>query len=277
MDSSAFLAAAVIFLTTADDALWLIPVLTSKRFTVLARCLHAAAFIAALQCVVLVSGIGVDVFGAAVCSLTDLTRLDALAAVLAWAIAFYFYARAVLKRRRKERAKAEKAAAAAAAAAAAEAEAGMAAEAGTMGAVGGGGTSTAIAAAGAKSEYGAVPTLEEVYDDNEPTELKRGMMPCTVFGLAFLGALDELSYFPTLLLSGTFSIPQLALGAFLACSAILAVVTLFLVRCRPLLEFFDRIPLYVVVAAFAAVMTAEALLDGGSDGGDGSASSAAES
>ena len=72
-----------------------------------------------------------------------------------------------------------------------------------------------------------------------------------------LGALDELAYFPTLLLGGTFTPIQLSLGALIACVCIVVVVSSFLSRCQPVLELFDRIPLHVIVAIFATILTVD--------------------
>jgi cadmium resistance protein CadD (predicted permease) len=85
----------------------------------------------------------------------------------------------------------------------------------------------------------------------------------TVFSLAFLGALDELAYFPTLLIGGTFSALELSVGALVACVVILFVITTILARIKPVLDCMDRIPLYAIIAVFATLLTIDAIMEWG--------------
>ena len=87
--------------------------------------------------------------------------------------------------------------------------------------------------------------------------------PLAVFGFALLGALDESLYFPSLLLGRTFTVWQLAAGAFAAALLMLAIVSVAraLACCMPLLDCFDRLPLWGIVAIFAAILTIDALVD----------------
>jgi cadmium resistance protein CadD (predicted permease) len=104
--------------------------------------------------------------------------------------------------------------------------------------------------------YGAIPPEED--DELEPTI---SFDPWTVMSMTFVGALDEISYFPALLVSHIFLKWQLLLGTFLAACLILVIITTFLAQCRPLMEWLDGIPLYGVVSMFATVLTAGALID----------------
>jgi hypothetical protein len=79
--------------------------------------------------------------------------------------------------------------------------------------------------------------------------------------MSLVGCLDEVSYFPSLLLTHTYSAWQLSAGALLACLAIVSAVTLARVFCAPWLVIFDRIPLYVVTLLFAVYMTAQLVYD----------------
>lgn len=97
-------------------------------------------------------------------------------------------------------------------------------------------------------------------DDGEATVPSRPS-PWTVISLTTLGALDEVSYFPSLLLGKFFTPLDLCLGAFFAACLILVVVTLFLSQCKPVLEWLDRIPLYGIVLAFALALTTGVILD----------------
>ncbi len=84
------------------------------------------------------------------------------------------------------------------------------------------------------------------------------LAPTTVFTLTLMGALDELTYFPSVLIGGTFTGADLAVGAFVSCTIILAVITCLLATFEPILELMDKIPLYGVVAVFATILTVEA-------------------
>ena len=82
-----------------------------------------------------------------------------------------------------------------------------------------------------------------------------------VFSLACLGGLDECVYFPTVLLSGSFSGLELCTGAAAACLMILGTIVLLLAQMKPVLKFLDTIPLFVIVAIFAIFQTVSLLLD----------------
>ena len=88
----------------------------------------------------------------------------------------------------------------------------------------------------------------------------RRFQPFTVCSLTFLGGLDELTYFPTLIIGKTFTFYQLSFGALLACFFILIVITTILSKCRPVLEWMDSIPLYVIISIFALFLTVEAII-----------------
>jgi hypothetical protein len=48
---------------------------------------------------------------------------------------------------------------------------------------------------------------------------------------------------------------QLLVGTFLASGLVLILVLYFLARVKPLVNFLDNIPLYVIVAMFALILT----------------------
>lgn len=76
-----------------------------------------------------------------------------------------------------------------------------------------------------------------------------------VMSLTTLGALDEISYFPTLLMGDVFSPYELLLGTFLASVLILMIVLLYLRKMKPVVDFLDSIPLYGIVGMFALILT----------------------
>lgn len=107
------------------------------------------------------------------------------------------------------------------------------------------------------ADYGTIPGVEDKQEDVSPMSFS----PWTVISLTFLGALDEISYFPALLVGHVFTGWDLCIGTFVAASLILLVVTAFLSQCRPLMEWLDSIPLYGIVGMFAIVLTIGVLVD----------------
>ena len=98
-------------------------------------------------------------------------------------------------------------------------------------------------------------------DDGEASGVPGRPSPWTVISLTTLGALDEVSYFPSLLLGKFFTPLDLCIGTFIAACLILVVVTLFLSQCKPVLDWLDRIPLYGIVLVFALALTTGVILD----------------
>lgn len=124
--------------------------------------------------------------------------------------------------------------------------------------------------------YGSVKTSEEDFSNErlqdaelsldcealkDENDIGTILCPWAVISFTFLGALDEISYFPSLVLGGVFTPIDLCLGTLFAAIIILIVVTLLLSECKPLLDWLDRIPLYAIVATFAIVLTAGVVLD----------------
>jgi hypothetical protein len=77
-----------------------------------------------------------------------------------------------------------------------------------------------------------------------------------IMSLTTLGALDEISYFPALLVGNVFSPSELCIGTLLASGIILVIVLMFLSKFKPLVDFLDSIPLYGIVGIFAVILTA---------------------
>jgi len=76
-----------------------------------------------------------------------------------------------------------------------------------------------------------------------------------VVSLTILGALDEISYFPALLVGHVFSPFELCVGTLFATLIIFVIVLTFLSKFKRLVEFLDSIPLYGIVGMFAVVLT----------------------
>ena len=276
--SRALEAAVTIFATTADDALWLIPFVASPTYSStyvrqralglsltgqihskthspanncfhlllssssilpgFQRMLHAATFVSTLQFVVLLSAVLANAMKLAVNRKMD-EALPLVGAIVAWIITLYLYMRSVLKRRKRQM-ETQK--------------------------------SLLPSSEGDQDKldskdinYGSVEeknSLAADFDSHSccPERDASQVGPIAVFSLAFVGALDELTYFPTLIIGGTFSAVELSVGALLACLLTLIVITSVLSMFQPVLEWMDRIPLYVIVGLFATILSIEALM-----------------
>jgi hypothetical protein len=217
-----------IFVTTVDDVVWLIPFVASAQLARWQKLVHAGCFVATLQGAVAASALlaallrrGAEQLG------SGEAFLACGSACITWLLALGLYLKKWLKRRKKRLKKQQ-----------------------------------AMRLGGESKTYGAVDLAQAIQGQGEtsgyqppPLEENVRFDPRMVFVLSGLGILDEVSYFPGLLLSGTFSCADLALGALFAALAMLFVVVFLLRPMQPLLEFFDRIPLYGVVFIYALVLT----------------------
>lgn len=229
--------------TTADDAIWLVPY-TSPSLPLCTRLIHSALFIATLEvlvciCVAVASGLQWAVSDVK----NEEILLGSIGAGFCWMIAAALYIKKWLKRRRRAAAKSE----------------------------------FQRKTTHPTENYGSVETssddgscellqnleqslvCEAGNDDKDDDRIQ--LSPWTVVSFTFLGALDEISYFPSLVLGGLFTPVDLCLGTFFAACIVLIVVTLFLSKCKPLLDWLDEIPLYGIVATFATVLTAGVVWD----------------
>lgn len=105
-------------------------------------------------------------------------------------------------------------------------------------------------------KYGAIEEQKETPGDDLDTHLsEQEAHPWMLVSLTVLGALDEISYFPGLILGGIFTVPELCLGTMLASLCILIIVLFFLAPCSSMLSLLERIPLYGIVAFFAILLS----------------------
>lgn len=236
--------------TTADDAIWLVPY-TSPSLPAYTRLVHGALFVSTLEllvccCVVIATWLQ---WAVASTQLPFVERkwdeeaiLGSIGAGVCYAIALSLYVRKWWRRRWTEgRIPLHRA------------------------------TTRKIS-----NTYGAIDESEEIRDrdeckslqgddndedDGEASGVPGRPSPWTVISLTTLGALDEVSYFPSLLLGKFFTPLDLCIGTFIAACLILVVVTLFLSQCKPVLDWLDRIPLYGIVLVFALALTTGVILD----------------
>jgi hypothetical protein len=75
----------------------------------------------------------------------------------------------------------------------------------------------------------------------------------TLICIAFIGSVDDLTLFVPMLVGKEFDIVQLCMGAFIAASSIVA-FCLFIGLCKPIADCLSKMPLFVVVIAFAVIL-----------------------
>jgi len=75
----------------------------------------------------------------------------------------------------------------------------------------------------------------------------------TLFVIAFIGSLDDLTLFVPMLVGKGFDWLQLMCGAVVAASTIV-MICLFIGLCKPMADFLSNIPLALIVASFSTVL-----------------------
>mmetsp|Transcript_121704 Transcript_121704/g.344254 ORF Transcript_121704/g.344254 Transcript_121704/m.344254 type:complete len:255 (+) Transcript_121704:189-953(+) len=75
----------------------------------------------------------------------------------------------------------------------------------------------------------------------------------TLFVIAFIGSIDDLTLFVPMLVGKAFDLAQLTLGAFISASAIV-LLCLFIGLCKPIADVLSSIPLALIVVVFSTVL-----------------------
>jgi hypothetical protein len=245
MTAGIIAATLLITATTIDDSVWLIPYCTSPHLSYCTKIIHGATFVATLEslailCVVL-SKIFQDILLKEGGNDVDESFILGLAgAVICWAIAIGLYVKKWLKRKRRR------------------AENVIVEE--TLRLT----EENEVEEANAVERDGEYSSaVEETLSDGDhssDTSSNGRNIPSTpsikmIVSLTILGALDEISYFPALLVGKVFTPVELCLGTGIATAIILVVVLAFLSKVKPLVDFLDGIPLYGIVGMFAVILT----------------------
>lgn len=223
---------ATVIATSGDDALWLVPFVASRTRSFAARLLNMFVWTATLVSLCWVayltvmfghwagdSGLLSTVFGPQ--WPTELC-LQFFGVVLVWVIMVILLLQWCRKKQRKARTRAEEA---------------LLRDTDAEGYL----TMMEVAKASSSKQADAPPNvLQDV---------------CSVVCLTLTGGLDEVAYFPSLLLTNTYNITQLSIGTGLACIVMLVVLICFLGQCKPLLEALDAVPMWAFVAFYALLLT----------------------
>ena len=218
-------ATGIVLLTTLDDAVWLVPLVAqmSNRRTAV---LHAVLFVTTLLGMAVTASLCTLLAEKSVFSWLSETGLTAVGVVVCWSLALFLLYKSIQKRKRKRAQREEQ-----------EMHE----------------TDSLVVAPDASSDMDG--------DEHQDESLEGRPRPWMVISLTFLGSLDEISYFPSLILGGILNAAELCIGTALAALVILVIVVVFLRQCKPLMDCLDRIPLYGVVALFASILSVELVWD----------------
>ena len=247
--------------TTIDDAVWLIPYCTANHLPTNTKIIHASTFILTLQLLamgcIIISKIFQHVIlkGGSSSSVDSSFLFQLIGALMCWSIAIFLYVKKMRKKRRQTLKKALEESKKLAKGLLKTSldledqplipESAIADEVNRTTSPQKGLEASSISSSSNSSESNVIE------GSDIPIEPSIRM----VMTLTSLGALDEISYFPALLVGNVFSPMQLLVGTFLASGLVLILVLYFLARVKPLVNFLDNIPLYVIVAMFALILT----------------------
>lgn len=247
-------ATALVALTTADDAVWLLKY-THPSLHLYTRVTNGVLFVATLSalsigCVVAALLIEKAVIAGG-CSTPENEEviMGIVGASICWAIAAFLFVKKMLKRRRKL---AQQASAVAA---------GAAHNGVQYGSIEEGSRSIVKDLADDFDNDSSSSSSSDSSFDNDGQEISQSPSVLAVISMTTLGALDELSYLPSLVIGRVFTPVELCLGTLLASLSVLIVVVFFLSTFKPLIDFVDRIPLYGIIATFAVVLTIGVIID----------------
>ena len=86
--------------------------------------------------------------------------------------------------------------------------------------------------------------------------------PCTVLSLTTIGFLDEISYFPALIIGNIFTGYELILGTLFAGLIMLGIQIFVANQFKPFITWLDdHVKLYGIIAIFATILTIQLIWD----------------
>ena len=253
--------------TTIDDAIWLTRY-CSPTLPVYTRIIHASIFIITLQIL-----IGACVlFSYLVKEAVDYSEkegeadgedeknlqkkesiiVEIVGALLCWSIAIFLYVKKVMKRRKRQAQRLLKQQ---------QRDIGSGIEEGAE-----------LLPSSNNTDYGSNQHHDDEMsgvsyssssssDDSLTDDILTTPSPWMVITLTTIGALDELIYFPSLILGKIFTPQELCIGTLFASILILVVILFFFAKCKKLVEFLDSIPLYGIVGVFAILLSISVVHD----------------
>lgn len=242
--SGTFGATVAVLITTLDDSVWLVSFVGSSNLDSKARWVHAVTFLASLLALSIVCCVIAVAIETGVSASIDSEHLEiileAIAATICWSLAIFIFVKKLLKRRRKRLQKEQ------------EEE------------------QQAATVKRCSVNYGAVAQGDEVEElpkqdegnNDDDRRAPTSSQPCTVVSLTTIGFLDEMSYFPTLIIGGVFTPWELFVATLFAGLIMLAIQVFLATQFKPLIDFLDdHVPLYGIITVFAVVLTLSLVWD----------------
>lgn len=98
----------------------------------------------------------------------------------------------------------------------------------------------------------------ETQEDEKAKESKESSQSQTLFVIAFIGSVDDLTLFVPMLVGKGFDIVQLVSGGFFA-ATLIVMICVFLGLCKPIADCLSKIPLALIVVVFATVLLSRAV------------------
>jgi hypothetical protein len=238
-----------VLVTTLDDSVWLLPFVGSSSLSLDARLVHAGVFLLTLEglaiacCLV---ALAIRAGFASTMSAEQLElKLEFLAVLICWLLSVGFFLNKLHKKRQRQQKEEQQAK-------------NKEKESESM---------KIRLDSFDQTKYGSVSQqdAEQGHEDEEEEEwqnIPSSQQPCTVVTLTSVGFLDEISYFPTLIIGNIFSIWELCIGTLLAGLLMLCIQVFLAKQCKPLIDFLDnRVPLYGIIAIFATIITVNWIWD----------------
>jgi hypothetical protein len=226
-----------VLVTTLDDSVWLLPFVGASSLSLDARLVHAGVFLLTLEGLAIACCLVAVAIRAGFASTMNADqlehKLEFLAVLICWALAAGFFLKKLHKKRQRQQAKDKKK------------------ESGSM---------EITLENFEQTSYGSVSQqdAEEGHEDDEEEwqKIPSSQQPWTVVTLTSVGFLDEISYFPALIVGNVFSAWELCIGTLLAGLLMLCIQVFLAKQCKPLIDFLDnRVPLYGIIALFATILT----------------------
>jgi hypothetical protein len=247
-----------VLVTTLDDSVWLLGFVGTSALAMEARLVHAATFLGTLVglamacCLVAVAiqrGVGVEATNSY--SNLELEELElkweVVAAAICWLLAAGFCIKKQIKKRRRRHQQQHQQ----------QQQQPLQLQEPQF--------QSAANDNNSVVEYGSLSQEEQPLtkeDEEDWHRLPKSSQPWTVVSLTALGFLDEISFFPALVIGGIFTVWELCVGTLLAGLLILSIQVFLATQCKPLIDFLDdRVPLYGIIAAFATILTLHLLWD----------------
>lgn len=225
-----------VLITTLDDSIWLLPFVGTSSLSMEARIINSVTFLSTLVGLAVVCCLVAVAIQSTVSTQTKLEseeleiKLEIIAVIFCWVLAIGFYVKKQLKKRRRQR----------------EHEAAALANNSNKESV-------------EQGSYGALSQedAEETEDDGP-----KSSQPCTILSLTTLGFLDEISYFPALVIGNIFTVWELCIGTLLAGLIMLGIQWFVARQFKPVIDFLDdHVKLYHVIGIFATILTIQLVRD----------------